>query len=333
MSSTTDRTKGKRLEWVDIAKGIAILLMIIGHEVKNPHIYALIFSFHMPLFFILSGYTSSRINNWSKFFYKQKKSFKKIWLLAILMVILLNIEYLIFTPNYSVQNFWYNVLQGTFWGSNIPVFGIIGVGVMWFMFVFFWSKLLFDMFQVLLSDIYSGMILFVLSGVSMIWCQNFAHFLPQALDIVPVAALFMWVGAFTRKKVNFNNLNNLDKLIFTFIVLFWFICFICKIYIELSVRHYPGLFIPVIEALGGTFAICLLSKWIPAGKVSELLQNVGKHTLAVLCIHHLDLYWVTWQNYIQSWPLAAVVRLVVDLLLLVLFIYIQHLFTKRKELA
>lgn len=175
MSSITNRTKGKRLGWVDTAKGIAILLMVIGHEVKSPHMYALIFSFHMPLFFILSGYTSSRINNWSKFIAKQKKSFKKIWLLAILMVILLNTEYLIFTPNYSVQNFWYNVLQGTLWGSNIPAFGIIGVGVMWFMFVFFWSKLLFDMFQVLLSDIYSGMILFVLSAVSMIWCQNFAH--------------------------------------------------------------------------------------------------------------------------------------------------------------
>lgn len=44
----------KRIAWIDIAKGIAILLMIIGHELpSNCHLYGLIFSFHMPLFFIL----------------------------------------------------------------------------------------------------------------------------------------------------------------------------------------------------------------------------------------------------------------------------------------
>ena len=43
----------KRIEWVDIAKGIAILLMVIGHEVPSGLLYVFIFSFHMPLFFIL----------------------------------------------------------------------------------------------------------------------------------------------------------------------------------------------------------------------------------------------------------------------------------------
>lgn len=46
----------KRIEWVDIAKGIAIILMVVGHEIGgNARIF--IFSFHMPLFFILSGFT------------------------------------------------------------------------------------------------------------------------------------------------------------------------------------------------------------------------------------------------------------------------------------
>lgn len=57
----------KRIEWVDIAKGIAIMLMVIGHEVSNGLVYALIFSFHMPLFFILSGYTSHRVTSGTSF--------------------------------------------------------------------------------------------------------------------------------------------------------------------------------------------------------------------------------------------------------------------------
>lgn len=54
-NSIIKRSK-KRLDWVDIAKGIAIILMVIGHEVENRSVYALIFSFHMPLFFIFADF-------------------------------------------------------------------------------------------------------------------------------------------------------------------------------------------------------------------------------------------------------------------------------------
>lgn len=46
----------ERIEYIDIAKGIGILLVIAGHlfAYRGP-ISRWIFSFHMPLFFILSG--------------------------------------------------------------------------------------------------------------------------------------------------------------------------------------------------------------------------------------------------------------------------------------
>ena len=47
---------------IDIAKGIAIFLVIIGHQYDLPEISHFIYSFHMPLFFILGGY----------FFHKKK---------------------------------------------------------------------------------------------------------------------------------------------------------------------------------------------------------------------------------------------------------------------
>ena len=44
----------KRLDWIDIAKGIAIILAIVGHTVPNPSpLQHAIFSFHMLVFFIL----------------------------------------------------------------------------------------------------------------------------------------------------------------------------------------------------------------------------------------------------------------------------------------
>lgn len=322
--------KRVRLDWVDVAKGIAILLMVIGHEVQNQHIHAFIFSFHMPLFFILSGFTSRRVNTWQMLERKLRKSFTHVWLLAVLMVILLGIENLLFLKEFSFVTFYQSVLRGIFWGSNIPTIGLMSVGVMWFMFVFFWAKLLFDILQVVLSDAFIGGILIILSGISMFYCQNFTHYLPQAFDIVPIAALFMWTGSIARKVMDDYSLIKGKSVFYFMIITFWIICFILNIYIELSIRHYPLTFVSIVEALGGTLAVSLLSKWSVSYKVSKALQIIGKHTLAVMCIHHLDLYWTNWGNWIHWWPVASIIRLLLDLGLLFVFLLIQNKIKGRK---
>lgn len=45
-----------REEYMDVAKGIAILTVIMGHCIHDCVIKKLIFSFHMPIFFLISGY-------------------------------------------------------------------------------------------------------------------------------------------------------------------------------------------------------------------------------------------------------------------------------------
>ena len=45
----------KRLNYLDYAKGIGILLVVLGH-IYNNNTKLWIYSFHMPLFFIISGY-------------------------------------------------------------------------------------------------------------------------------------------------------------------------------------------------------------------------------------------------------------------------------------
>ena len=42
---------------IDVAKGIAIILVVLGHSIAEPTVplNKFILSFHMPLFFFLSG--------------------------------------------------------------------------------------------------------------------------------------------------------------------------------------------------------------------------------------------------------------------------------------
>jgi fucose 4-O-acetylase-like acetyltransferase len=47
---------------VSFAKGIGIMLMVLGHTFFSAYGYAVIYMFHMPLFFFLSGYCFKKIH-------------------------------------------------------------------------------------------------------------------------------------------------------------------------------------------------------------------------------------------------------------------------------
>lgn len=50
----------KRENWIDVLKGVGIIFVIIGHVSLSSEFSRWIYTFHMPLFFILSGFLWSR---------------------------------------------------------------------------------------------------------------------------------------------------------------------------------------------------------------------------------------------------------------------------------
>lgn len=54
---------GKRVEWIDLAKFIAISLMVMGHLGLPKSAARLIHVFHMPVFFLLSGFCFNEIKH------------------------------------------------------------------------------------------------------------------------------------------------------------------------------------------------------------------------------------------------------------------------------
>lgn len=66
----------KHIEWVDILKGIGILLVVLGHQLDNDFtLFKYIYSFHMPLFFFISGFlfpSNCYKNNLKDYIYKKQ---------------------------------------------------------------------------------------------------------------------------------------------------------------------------------------------------------------------------------------------------------------------
>lgn len=63
------------LYWIDFAKTIGLLLMILGHgNMVNDEFRCYIYSFHMPLFFIISGLLTRTPNGGVKLSQVSKKN-------------------------------------------------------------------------------------------------------------------------------------------------------------------------------------------------------------------------------------------------------------------
>ncbi|MDO4623708.1 MAG: acyltransferase family protein [Eubacteriales bacterium] len=64
--------KSERIDWIDTAKGIGIILVVFSHlTTDGQFLRNFIFSFHMPLFFFLSGFLSVRSGKAKKYSFRE----------------------------------------------------------------------------------------------------------------------------------------------------------------------------------------------------------------------------------------------------------------------
>ena len=137
-----ERVIDNRIIWIDIAKGIGILAMMFGHSFYGS-LTPIIYSFHMPLFFILTGFTirSSK----GTFLAVELKDFKRLIIpcLVVRVIILLG-NCLILHYNFIIEIrdtllslLWGNH-YGTFFGIELP-----SIGRIWFLSALFLSKLVY----------------------------------------------------------------------------------------------------------------------------------------------------------------------------------------------
>ena len=144
-----------RIEWIDIAKGITILLVIFGHGEINGVLRGAIYSFHMPLFFILSCITYKLSENNDEFVRKTQKSFKHLIVPAILIFVFRTIiDFVIgfikgnsYTFD-SIAELLRGLLATYIVGSGTPTIvgdiSINAIGIPWFLFALFLGRQLFD---------------------------------------------------------------------------------------------------------------------------------------------------------------------------------------------
>lgn len=115
-----------RIEYIDILKGIGIILVVLGHVTLNKDLYHFIYAFHMPLFFIVSGMF---LHDKQGFIRKQAKS---------LLIPYLSFGLLTFVYWWLVESHFRELpASETIWGQFINLFFPTGTQhcnvVLWFL--------------------------------------------------------------------------------------------------------------------------------------------------------------------------------------------------------
>ena len=120
-----------RITYIDIARGISIILMIIGHVLEQDWKRDFIFSFHMPFFIIASG-----------LFYKDrdlKTNLKNIFIKLILPYLITSfvVDLILIIKTGQVEYYltsWINQILYSYTFSGIIKFpsNVQALGVLWF---------------------------------------------------------------------------------------------------------------------------------------------------------------------------------------------------------
>lgn len=295
---------------MDIAKGIGILLMVCGHAfVLGKHFYTL---FHMPLFFIISGYFIKDYNfaNLTNVVAFVKKRFLQLWVPFFLCnAIFVSLNNFFISINIYTNNLnFLTGCNGNKYGTlDVLTFGQIIKKISWmlvfssgsqlgeatwFFRVLFWISISYVIVSFVLSkmvkndklfDMYRFILFLIALGIGFFFAQiNFRFY---NIGIMFSSILLLYLGVMYKKYEKFVNVNLKIVIlcIAVLLVMVW-----CDTWINLAANKYVNPFILLLASVSGFFLVLYLSKITEKSKsLANVFSYLGKNTIPVLCLHFL----------------------------------------------
>lgn len=311
---------------IDIIKGLGIILMVLGH-CGFPFTH-FIYLFHMPIFFIASGYCYNQ---------KYSENISGVANICIKRLRSLYLPYVAFSIAYLL--FWNTFIQLNIYTNNINFLtngvgnghGLVNKlsihqmlkqmvlilfflgnggqmgGALWFLRCLFAVTIGYVIIDYILGKVilkYRALIHLVIGVVFMLvafWLSKKGLKL-QGLDLILATYVLFVLGTYLKNiKIPQNTFFiNIVISISCFIALL-----ICNVTgsIELSARIYTNPIFFIIASLSGWFLMYSLSGIINSNKLSGMFSYLGKNTIPIIGLHFLCFKLVSaFQLYVYKLP-------------------------------
>ena len=287
--------KKKRIEYIDIAKGIGIIFVISGHLLnKNSAPYAFIYSFHMPLFFVLSGLlmTDNTCGDFKHIIESQCKLLREYLAYSGLYCIFDYLVRIILLNEMDTHQLIWNVYK------TITLFGI---NVLWFIPSLCIAKILAQFllkkFSFFKSEIIALLLFFAVSIIGKCFTMEIASrsvvwlllYFPIVAFVRPIGMIcFLYFGYILKARINrFTCKCMIAKV--TTVVMLLLITLLCVSRNGAVDTHYIDFANPLLTMLtgiSGSLMIIFLSQILEETKTIKcVLRAFGKNSLLIMVIH------------------------------------------------
>ena len=285
-------TKTEEYNTLSYLKGMAIILMVLGHcGCGIPYLRSFIYMFHMPLFFLLSGFCFKEKYLQHPKVYLWKRVKRLYWPYVKYGLVFLWLRNVFFAIHAYDENYgWLNERLTIVEGLNISKHIILHMGgvdcllaAFWFLRILFLGTIIAYSFKFILRNTIIAAILCLLIAISF---NETKWFIPMLHPQTFAASFLFLIGyALAEYKIrNFRLAQSILCLAVTFIgSFFWFM--------EMGDAFYENIkFLPyLITAILTTWSLkSLFDNWNEKPKLlQEILIFAGKNTITILAFHFL----------------------------------------------
>ena len=270
----------KRIDFIDVAKGIAIFLVVYGHTYDGRNLHLFIYSFHMPLFFFISGllFKENKYANFILFVNKKAKTlllpYMSFYIITYLYWFFIERHY---RPEYNVSfeipliGLVYGTYYGKYMSPNV---------VLWFLTCLFVTETFLYFILKLFKNVKTRILVFVIFAISG-YLFSLINTLPPPFSsgVALMALLFMGSGYLFKKSLVFH-LSKISRVycLLLSIILFIFVYFLSMNNgkVSMASMNYGNPILFITYAYIGIMATILLSYSINKNSV---LQYFGVNTL------------------------------------------------------
>ena len=286
-----------RMRSIDIAKGIAMICIILGH-LGNSGINRVVFTFHVPIFFFITGFFVSSKRSTGEFCKNKARTLLVPYFITCAVMVTIGV-----IKGASEGDVTGSLIKWVYASiyaagdSYREPFNIPGIGAIWFLWASFWGciflRISLNMKAGIRIAFIAGLFIFGFFSRELFW-------FPLSIQAGACATFFMYLGyllkgAMERLKEIPVEIKVISGIIASFVWLEFMINFKSFWLVHCDIGR--GM-IDIIGCICACSVIMVISAAIDkkAGFFAGILSFFGKYSLFILCVHIVELRFVPWKQ-------------------------------------
>lgn len=293
----------KRIAYLDAAKGIGILFVVLGHnhiKVDYPILYQVVYSFHMPFFFLISGMFFKTEYGFVELARRRFNSLLRPFLAYMAVVYSASI----FFTKIDLTTIFPRILKALYAGPNtlewIPLWflpHLFLVNLFAFLLIKFvydrlpwvWLRLLF--LVAMLAAGVATLQLFWPVKLSLLNHDFQFYGLPWSADLLLITGAFFILG-YELRRTFLAPLTESRYAGWFFLgsaILFTALQIFFQTTIDFYIRSYGSFVVSTLEAVSGSLLILFLARWLETGpeRIFNAFRYLGTASIVLLIFHYV----------------------------------------------